>query len=436
MNVLRSQPNLQVVIFVPHFKLNEYKKEFFGKNIIFESIKDLPPFDSLFDKFFNHLSLFYIDTSSLRFFRKKHLLLERKQIIRYAMSMFFLLLFGNIKFLRNISRFFDYILVKETYFGKFFEKYKPDLVFAPNVISRIDRAFLRQAKKRKVNNVGMINAWDNITLGKYPFRILPDKLVVYNEIIRNEAIKYLDMPEKDIFISGWPHFDHYVNSKRISRDEFCKKVSINPFKRIILFASNAGSGPTEWQVLAMLDEAITKGDLIKNIIVLVRHHPVGEMIRGDAEYSNNIIFDDSKTIIQKCEKSYSEILKDDMDHLADTLFHSNVTISTCSTMSIDASAFDKPIVNIAFDGWEKKPFHQSIARAYTPHHMHYQRIMKTRGVKIAYSFPEMVDLINQYLENPSLDKEGRKRIVDEQCYKLDGQSGKRIGEYLLSCAGL
>jgi hypothetical protein len=45
---------------------------------------------------------------------------------------------------------------------------------------------------------------------------------------------------------------------------------------------------------------------------------------------------------------------------------------------------------------------------------------------------ELLKYINMYLENPSLDKEGRKRIINEQCYKLDGRSGERIGEKIHS----
>jgi hypothetical protein len=429
---LDAGKGVRIVIFMPDFKLDEYKKEFSGSfsNVVFEGVKDLPKFDSSLDKFFNRLSLSYIDTPTLRFMRRKWILLEGGKRLRYIGSMFLLLLLGNVRIFRDVSRLLDFYLVNEPHFGEYFDKYKPALVFSPNTVSRIDSGFLRQAKKRKIKTIGMINAWDNITLGKYPFRILPDKLIAYNDIIKKEAIKYLNMKEKNIYVSGWPHFDHYVNSGRILRDEYYRKLNINPSKKIILFASNGRDGVTEWQVLAMLDSAIKKGDLPSDVAIVVRHHPSHDMIRGDAEYSENVVFDNSKTSFKK-ERSYSEILTDDMNHLADSLFHSALIISTCSTMSIDASVFDKPIVNIAFDGWETKPFHQSIARAYTPHHMHYQPILKTGGVKIAYSFPEMVLLINRYLENQSLESEGRKRIVEEQCYKLDGKSGQRIGSYIL-----
>lgn len=430
---LSSNRNIRLVVFVPDFKLDEYKKEFQGDNLIIEGIKELPKFISLLDSFFGRLSLFYIDTPTGRFLRKQWLLFERKNVFRYLLSMFFLFLFGNLKFLRQMSRFLDYFLVKDKRFADFFEKYRPELVFLPNIISKIDHSFLRQAKKRKILTIGMINAWDNITLSKYPFRILSEKLVVFNEIIKKEAIKYLDMKEKNIFISGMPHFDHYVNSQRCTRGEFCKRLGIDPSKRIILFASIGSTlNPTEWQVLSFLDKAIQEKKLPDDIVIIFRQHPTEKTKMGNVETSEHIVIDDSKTIVSKEGRDYSEILKSDMDHLADSIFHSDVTINTCSTMSIDASVFDKPVINIAFDGWEKFPFHKSVARFYTKNHTHYLPVIKSGGVRIAHSFEELVSLIKLYLENPKLDSEGRKRIVDEQCWRLDGNSGKRIGGFILS----
>lgn len=432
-NFLISFSDIRIIFFAPDYMVDEYKKEFKNKKVIFEGMKEPLKYISKIDAFFGRLSLFYIDSPTGRFLRKQWLFLEKRQPIRYIFSFFLSLLMGNIKILRLIARFFDFKFVKDNSVSEFFTRYKPNLVYSPNIISDIDRSFLREAKKKGIKTVGMINAWDNITLAKYPFRILPQKLIVYNEIIKKEAVKYLDIKEKDIFMSGWPHFDHYINSKRISRMEFCKKLGIDPKKRIILFASIGSTlNPTEWQVLDMLDKSITDKKLPDNIMIIFRQHPTEKTKMENIKISRNIVIDDSKTIISSKNKTYSEILKSDMNHLADSIFHSDVTIHTCSTMSIDAAAFDKPIINIAFDGDEKKPFYQSVKRFYEPSHAHYQSIVKSEGVRIAYNMEELIRYISMYLKNPFLDKDGRKRIVDEQCYKLDGQSGKRIGEAIYS----
>lgn len=316
-------------------------------------------------------------------------------------------------------------------FYHIFEKYEPSLVFLPRIDLSLDRSILRHAKKRSTASVGMINSWDNITLGKYPFRMLPSKLIVHNHIIKEEAVQYIDMPEEDIYVSGMPHFDHYVNHKRISRNSFCKRLGIDPKKKIVLFASiGSNLNSTEDQVLSQLDEAMKEGKFPKDIVFIFRFHPSERTHIEESSYSKRVVFDDSKTTLNK-EQSYTEILESDMQHLADSLFHTEMTVATASTMNVDAAAFDKPSVCIAFDGREERPFHESVRRFYEPSHTHYQPIVKSGGIQIAYTLDELVSYINKYLLDPSLDREGRKRIILEQCYRLDGKAGKRIADFII-----
>ncbi len=431
---LIADDTVRVVIFVPPFKLEEYRKEFAAPNVLFEGVAEPPSFFSRLDAFFDHLSLFYLSTPTGRFFRKQWILREHHRPLRYAFSMVVLSIIGTIPLLQRLGRWLDYQLVRESWYAPYFEKYKPDVIFAPHIISKVERSLLRQAKRRGVRTVGMINSWDNITLGKYPFRLLSDKLIVHNELIKNEAVKYLHYHPENIFIAGMPHFDHYVTNARIGREEFCTRFGIDPRKRIVLFTSiSSALNPTEWQVLSMLTAAIEDGRLPKDLILLVRHHPVSNMLVGDLKPSPHLIFDNSKTLFER-GKTYSEILRSDMEHLANSLYHAELIITTASTTSIDAAAFDKPSVNLAFDGWEKPPFHRSVRRFYEPSHDHYQAIVKSGGVRIVYSFDDLVKNIVAYLADSSRDREGRARIIREQCYKLDGKAGERVGEYLLSQA--
>jgi hypothetical protein len=299
LKTLLSDIETRVVLFAPIFKVDEYKKEFVADNLIIEGIKEMNSFLSRTDLTFNRLSLFYLDNPNARFLRKQWLFFERKKPIKYFISISLLLIFGNIKILRKINRFLDFKLVKDDHLDGFFVKYKPDLVFSPNIISNMDRSFLRHAKKRNVKTVGMINAWDNITLSKYPFRILPDKLIVHNEITKGESVKYLDMKEEDVFISGMPHFDHYVRSERVSRNEFCKKLNINPIKKIILFASIGSTlNPTELQVLSLLDKAFIEKKLSKDIVIIFRQHPTEKNVLEEKNFSKNKVFDNSKTSLK------------------------------------------------------------------------------------------------------------------------------------------
>jgi len=437
LETLCEAENVRVVVFVPSNKVNSYRNEFRIDNVIFEGVHfDTQPISKR-DAFFYRLSLFYINTPTGRYLRKLWLYHERQAPLRYMASLALLYVCGSLKGPRSLGRFLDFYLVRDERLSKYFDIYKPDCIFAPNIMEPINNSLIRLARRRKISSVGMIHAWDNITLAKYPFRIMPDKLICYNETIARDAVQYLDMSRKNIYISGIPQFDFYVTNQRASRAEFCKRIGIDVRRRIILLTSVGNiNNPTEWQTLSLLSRALSDGTLPQDIVIVFRQHPTQKTKIDNINPNEYIVIDDSKTTLRDHdEKEFSEILKADMEHLADSLFHASLVITTTSSTSIDSAAFDTPVINIAFDGWETRPFHQSVRRRFTRHHAHYQPIVKSGGVRIVRSFDELVDAIHHYLENPALDKEGRKRIVREQCDPFDGKAGKRIGEFVLSNLG-
>jgi len=119
----------------------------------------------------------------------------------------------------------------------------------------------------------------------------------------------------------------------------------------------------------------------------------------------------------------------DIVHLINCLYHSNIVINTASTMTIESCIFNKPVISIAFDGYKKRNYWTSVRRFCD--YNHYSNLIKAGGVRVAKNPEELLVLINEYLANPELDNKGRKRIVEEQLYKLDGKSGERIGNFLL-----
>ena len=100
-----------------------------------------------------------------------------------------------------------------------------------------------------------------------------------------------------------------------------------------------------------------------------------------------------------------------------------------STITIDAACFDTPVVNVAWDGFSTVPYEKSCKRYYNFNH--YKKIVETGGVTVAQNLEETLQQIQRYLDDPTLEAAGRARIRDEQCYKLDGRSGERIGNYLV-----
>src|SRR3989338_8399574 len=430
---LRQKQDLRVILFVPSYKKDFYRKEVGAENVFFESLDNFNDPLNKTDSFFRHFTLFFVDNETVRCLRRMRLEKEHNHI-SYFFSWILIKLFSKLSFLRRTARLLDYFLARDSKLAKYFEQYKPDLVFAPHIIHACDQLFIREARRRKIRTIVLIHSWDNLTVNKSAMRIAPDTLIVPNEIVKGEAEKLCDYPGNKIIIAGMPHFDYYFMEKPCAREAFFKRVGGDPAKRLILFAAIGKSfTDTEWQDAQIIADAIEKGLLPRDLQILVRQHPnpAAFMIKGGLRSSPHILFDIPGIRLPAGDSVSEEMPFEDMMHLLNTLFYSDVVVTTQSTMSIDAAAFDKPVINICFDGWEQKSFYDENNVSRLHQYVHYQPIIKSGGVRLVKSPVELIKWLNRYLEQPNIDSEGRSRIIREQCWKFDGGAGERVADVIL-----
>lgn len=405
-------------------RIDFYKKEFEHPNLIYEAVLSFS--QSVGDKVFEFLKKYLTRTKTL-FLHKRAALWEEKKYFTYYASAGMSLLLGW-PCMRKIARFLDEKLVANSSFDGFFDKYKPDIVFLGNLFDPIEIAILRTAKKRKLKTIGFVNSWDKIT-SKGHIRILPEKLIVTNDIVKKEAKKYLGKKEEDIIISGVPYYDHYASNSVLSREEFFRNIGADPKKELLVFAPLGRAwGVTDWDMIDMLHELIQKKTFEKDLELLVRFPP------NDFVHEENI----KKRPYLRCDipgvRFQTSLGMDwdmnflDIEHSRNTFFHCSLLVGYSSSVSIDAAVFGKPVINIGFTlrymPWNKDP----VTRYSTNH---YSKALLTGGIRLVKSKDELIEWVNNYLKNPEIDKNSRKRLVSEQCYKIDGKAGERIANEIL-----
>ncbi len=419
---LKNLSDCRLVIFTKPDKVLFYKKEYGGDNVEIIGV-DFSGWSKIEQKFQN-LCLISIDTETI-YLRQLRTYYKTGGLIEYLIKRFLTKVIGNLVFFQSLLRKLDQKFFYNKTLETFFEQYQPDLVFSPNVMGKFDLYFLKTAKKLKIKTVALVNSWDNLS-SRGLMRSLPCQLLVHNEEIKEDAVCLQGFPGERISVCGLPHFDYYLTSERSAREVFYERIGVPLDKKIILFCpAGLRMNKTEWQVLKSLDRAIKSGNICFSAHILVRQPPNADMFMGDLKEGENITFDKMSNKFQTSDPNDWEWQHKDMTHLADSLFYSVMVINYASTMSIDAAAFDKPVISVAFDGFEKLAPAESFSWFYYKT-THYKKLLKLKGVKLAFDMPGLVDIINKYYSNPALDKEGRSKIVERQAWCLDGQASERI----------
>ena len=100
-------------------------------------------------------------------------------------------------------------------------------------------------------------SWDVLTTKAFT-RVRADRLLVFNEVNREEAIHLGDYSPERVIVTGFPQFDLYTHNEwKDSRTEFCARLGLDASKKILLFAIPGNwKTPNTKDILAFLDEAI------------------------------------------------------------------------------------------------------------------------------------------------------------------------------------
>lgn len=290
---------------------------------------------------------------------------------------------------------------------------------------------LRSAARHGIPTIAVDLSWDNLTNKLLPIRRLT-RLVVWNSTMRREASELHGYDPADIDVAGPPQFDGYFRGEaRSTRADFCRRVGVDPTRRLLTLTTiPAESYPRHDVVIDRLLEAIRSTALAEPCDLLVRVHPRDDLRRYD-RYRGVPHVTVEKPFRESARAGDGhavDVTVDNTRHLADTMRHSDVVLNVASTIAIEAAIFDTPVVNIAFDDRDAdaRPFLESPLRYYS--YTHYQQIVRTGAVRIAKTAAEMIDLVNAYLRDRSLDAAGRRRVVEEQCEFTDGRSAERIAQ--------
>ncbi len=425
---LSKQKDLKIVLFVPsQEKLDYYKKEFSEhKNIRYEIFDNYK--SDFWDKLFEKTKVYLLKTDTMDI--KRRLKYEQSgNSLRFYVSFAFNRIVAR-PLLRKIVRWLDYHLVQDDNFKEVFDRHKPDVVFLAHLFGGVEISMLREAKRRGVTSVGFINSWDKLT-ARCILRILPDHLIVPTEITKTEAIKYHDVNPGTIFVSGPPQFDIYSKITPTDKDVFYKNQKIDPSKKILLLCPvGKAFSDLDWSIVESLNKFIEKKLLINDVHVIVRFPPNDVVEIKDNVNKENFSFIRPGVRFSTERGVDWDMGPEDLQSLVDNIHHSSLAFCFFSTVNIDAAILNKPIINIDFNPIKSDSFYRTPRPLYEMEH--YKNILRHDGIRSAKNEEDLVRFINEYLENPSKDSYGRKKIVEQQVGVRDGKAGERVATYLLS----
>lgn len=435
-DILKKQKDARIVLLVVDSAADVVRKDFVGANIVIESVKVkwrrslLQKTGVFFNSYLNLTPLAWLEaTMGVRIDEKA---LKKKKKYPLFLKKFIANTFGKSKWIRiKLAPKIDNFIFSERPYKDLFDKYKPTVVFVPDIFGPQGLNILREARRQGVKSLGMTASWDH-----FPKRFearKPDILLVWNEVLKKEAMELQDY-EENIFVVGVPQYDLFVQKEHLlPREKFFKNINLDPDKKLISFFSSSKRAPDDGDIVDIILKWIKKRKFSCDAQMYIRPYPgiSSDHEKFDRFGKDNLIYTDwieKRRLFGDSAHAWYPLFEG-MIFFMNVLYHSDVIISTYSSISVEASAFLKPAININFDGYKQRPFEQSIKRSkYKSHFMH---VLETNGVRQAENQQELFDLIEEFLKNPDANKENLAKLRDKMCWRIDGKASERIANKIL-----
>ncbi len=430
--LLDEHGSAEIVLISPLVRDPAFVREFEHPRVRFE---DLPPHrpHGLEARLMSLLQAGYIDSGVTESVRIRRAEAVARRTIRWIRAK--RLIAGAVapSMLRKESR---YALVDRAvthpWAQQLFDRYRPVLLVASNpglIYSEIP--LLATAVRRGVRSMAVDPSWDNFTNKLLPVRHV-DRLIVWNTLMKEQAIELHGYAPDDVRIAGAPQWDLYFRpGATTTRDAFFRRIGADRTRKLVTLTTTPRDiYPHHDHVLRVLLRAMTGGAWGHPVQVLVRLHPRDELdaYAGFQGEPHVIVEKPFRPTVRAGDGLAIDVTAENQQHLADTLRHSDVVVNVASTIAIEAAIFDTPVVNVSFDGEAPSEWVRSARRYYR--FTHYVNVTRHGAVRVADTPDDLVAHIGRYLDDPSLDRDGRRRVVLEQCQFLDGRAAERVATFV------
>ena len=314
------------------------------------------------------------------------------------------------------------------------EKEKFDLLFFTHQRPPYIVPLVFQAEQLKIKTATFIFSWDNLA-SKGRMAANFNYYLVWSDLMKTELLQfYTSVKERDIEVVGTPQFEPYVLERyKVSKEVFFTKFNLNSSLKTICFScGDISTSKNDELYIETIANAILQKE-IRNVNFIVRTSPAEDPIRFASFVERfpfiNWNYPKWNLSRQGHQETWSQRIPsvEDVKDLRSLLEFSDLNINMLSTMSLDFIQFDKPVINTVFGNAKNGLYDDQRFLNYA----HIVNVVNSNATKIVKTPEELVTAINLYLENPNLNSENRKQLLQLQVSQPLANTGKRIAETLL-----
>ena len=197
---------------------------------------------------------------------------------------------------------------------------------------------LRAAKALGIRTILPVGSWDHLS-SKALLRIVPDAVLVWNDVQRAEAIEMHGVPADRVIVTGAQCYDQWWGrAPARSRDAFCARVGLRADRPFVLYVCSSlfrGTAHEPEFVLAWAQAIRASADpRLEDVGLLIRPHParLKEWREIDLSGYRNVALWGGHPVDEEAKDDYF-----------DSMYYSAAVVGLNTSAFIEASVVGKPV---------------------------------------------------------------------------------------------
>jgi hypothetical protein len=284
----------------------------------------------------------------------------------------------------------------------YIREHAPDVVLATPVVNRASTQveFLKSARGLGIPAATLVASWDNLT-NKGLLKWVPERVFVWNEIQRREAVELHGMPADRVVATGAQLFDPWFERRpSTEREEFVRRMGLDSAEPYVLYTcSNPAMTETpESRFVLEWIEALRSApdERLRRIGIAVRPHP------NDEGHWREIDLSRFGNVAVSPRQGTLPVTDDTRADFFDSLAHSAAVVGINTTAMIEAAIVGKSVLTVLAPDFAQEST------------LHFDYLLEENGgfLHVAPSLEEHVGQLSRVLDEDEAGAERRRRFVE------------------------
>ncbi len=222
---------------------------------------------------------------------------------------------------------------------------KPDAVLVtPLVDIGSDQVeYIKASKALGIRSGLCVHSWDNLT-NKGLIRIVPDRVFVWNDTQKREAVTMHGARPEQVIATGAPVYDQwFARRPSTTREEFCRKVGLPADKPFLLYlCSSQFIAPDESEFIDKWVRAVRSAPdpRVRQLGILIRPHP--ENVQPWQRFD----FSELKDVVLWPRGGANPVDQGSKNDYFDSMYHAAAAVGINTSAQIESGIVGRPVFSV------------------------------------------------------------------------------------------